>query len=149
MKKTNNYYTDVLYLLIGEIIVSFGIVIAYVALGMYQWNILTGAILGSAVTVLNFLILSTQINKAIDKYMELIEGKQLSEEEAAEFAKKHSLQVQNAVTKSYVLRTALMLGSLVIAFITGWFNPLATLIPLLMYKPLIYVIEFIKKKRGA
>ena len=66
MKKTNNYYTDVLYLLIGEIIVSFGIVIAYVALGMYQWNILTGAILGSAVTVLNFLILSTQINKAID-----------------------------------------------------------------------------------
>ena len=149
MKKTNNYYTDVLYLLIGEIIVSFGIVIAYVALGMYQWNILTGAILGSAVTVLNFLILSTQINKAIDKYMELIGDKEMSEEEAAEFAKKHSLKVQNAVTKSYALRTALMLGSLVIAFITGWFNPLATLIPLLMYKPLIYVIEFIKRKRGA
>ena len=149
MKKTNNSYKDVLYLLSGEIIVSVGIVVAYIALSLYQWNVLTGAILGAVVTVLNFLILSIQINKAIDKYMELIGDKEMSEEEAAEFAKKHSLKVQNAVTKSYALRTALMLGSLVIAFITGWFNPLATLIPLLMYKPIIYVIEVIKRKRGA
>lgn len=149
MKKTNNSYKDVLYLLIGEIIVSVGIVVAYIALGLYQWNVLTGAILGAVVTVLNFLILSMQINKAIDKYMELIGDKEMSEEEAAEFAKKHSLKVQNAVTKSYALRTALMLGSLVIAFITGWFNPLATLIPLIMYKPIIYAIEILKKKRGA
>ena len=149
MKKTNNSYEDVLYLLIGEIIVSVGIVVAYIALSLYQWNVLTGAILGAVVTVLNFLILSMQINKAIDKYMELIGDKEMSEEEAAEFAKKHSLKVQNAVTKSYALRTALMLGSLVIAFITGWFNPLATLIPLIMYKPIIYAIEILKKKRGA
>jgi hypothetical protein len=41
-----------------------------------------------------------------------------------------------------------MVGSLVLAFITGWFNPLATLIPLLLYKPLLYVVELINKKRG-
>jgi hypothetical protein len=41
-----------------------------------------------------------------------------------------------------------MFGSLIVAFISGWFDPLATVIPLLMYKPLIYAAEFIKKKRG-
>ena len=71
-----------------------------------------------------------------------------SEEEAEKFAKANSLKVQNAVGKSYILRTALMMGSLVLAFITKLFNPIATLIPLAMYKPLLYVTQFIKAKRG-
>jgi len=48
-----------------------------------------------------------------------------------------------------MLRSLLMIAALVVAFITKLFDPIATLIPLLLYKPLIYVIEIIKKKRGA
>ena len=72
----------------------------------------------------------------------------MSEEEAEKFAKANSLKVQNAVTKSYILRTGLMMGSLVLALVTGWFDPIATLIPLAMYKPLLYVTQFIKQRRG-
>ena len=72
----------------------------------------------------------------------------MTDEEVEAFTKANSLKVQNAMTKSYILRTVIMIGTLVIAFITKLFDPLATLIPLLLYKPLIYVIEVIKKKRG-
>ena len=148
IENKNNKYQNVLYLAIGEVIASILIVLGYLLLGKYNWTVITGALLGSAVTVLNFFILSTKINKAIDDYLALRGTREMSEEEAAEFSKAHSTKIQNAVTKSYIFRTALMIGSLVVAFITGWFDPIATLIPLLCYKPLIYAVEFITKKRG-
>lgn len=145
-KKSN--YIDTLYLAILEAVVALIIVLVYLAIGRLQFTIVLGAILGAIVTVVNFLILSVTVNNAINKYLALRGDKEMSDEEAEKFAKQNSIKIQNAVSKSYVLRTALMLGTLVLAFITKWFDPLAALIPLLMYKPLIYVIEFIKKKRG-
>ena len=56
------------------------------------------------------------------------------------------MAVQNAMTKSYLLRMLLMIGSLVLAGVSGWFNIIATVIPLLMYRPILYVTEFIKSK---
>lgn len=149
MKTENKQnYKSVLYLAIGELIVSLLIVLVYIALGQFNLTVITGALLGSAVTVFNFILLSVQVNKAIDEYITLRGDRDMTEEEAAEFSKRHGIKVQNAVTKSYVLRTGLMIGSLVVAFITKWFSPLATLIPLLLYKPLLYVVELINTKRG-
>ena len=59
------------------------------------------------------------------------------------------MAVQTAMTKSYLFRMALMIGALVLAMLSGWFNPLATVIPLLMYRPILYVTEFIKNKIRA
>ena len=70
----------------------------------------------------------------------------MEEEEAEEYAKKHGTAVQNAMMKSYMFRMLLMIGSLVLAMLSGWFSPLATVIPLLMYRPILYVTEFIKTK---
>jgi hypothetical protein len=144
----NNSYIDTLYLTIGEIVVSLLVVLVYIVLGKFNFTIASGVVLGSLVTVLNFLILSYSVNKALNKFIALRGDKEMDEEEAEKFAKENSLKVQNAVTKSYVLRTGLMMGALVLAFITKLFNPLATLIPLVMYKPLLYVTQFVKQKRG-
>ena len=148
--KTNNksYLKSTLYLAIGELIVSALIVAVYFLFQKFNINVITGALLGSAVTVTNFLILSVQVNRALDEFIALRGDAQMSEEEATEFSKKNSVKVQNAVAKSYLLRTGLMIGSLVLGFITGWFDVIATLIPLILYKPLIYVVEYISKKRG-
>ena len=144
----NNPYTDAIYLAIGELIVSIVTILVYIALNYFDWTVITGTILGSIVTITNFLILSNSANKAIDEYIKLRGENEMTDEEAAKFAKENSIKVQNAVTKSYVLRTGLMVGSLVLAFITKCFNPIATLIPLVMYKPLLYAVQFIKMKRG-
>lgn len=154
MKAQNkNSYRGVLYLFLGEIIASILIIVGYLCyysvVGLpFKWQVISGALLGSIVTTFNFFLLSVQVNAAINEYIALRGDREMTEEEATEFAKAHTLKVKNAVAKSYVLRTALMIGTLVIAFITSWFEPLATLIPLLLYKPLIYIVELINKKRG-
>ena len=146
--KNKNNYTSAIYLAICELIASALICLGFILLNKFDWTVITGALLGSAVTVFNFVLLSIQVNKAIDDYIALRGDREMTEEEAAEFAKLNGTKVQNAVTKSYILRTGFMIGSLVIAFITKCFDPIATLIPLLLYKPLIYVVELINKKRG-
>ena len=146
MKKNN--FTDIIYLGICSLIVSLVTVLVYIVIGRFEWKILTGALLGTVVTILNFLILSIAVNNALGKYIDEIGDKKMDDEEAEKFAKANSVKIQNEISKSYVLRTGLMIGTLVVAFISKWFDPLATMIPLLMYKPAIYVVEFIKKKRG-
>lgn len=150
MKKETlkNKYKDVVYIAICEALAAILIILAYLLIGRFNLTVATGALLGAAVASLNFLILTVSVDRTIKKFLDIRGDKQMTDEEVEAFTKANSLKVQNAMTKSYILRTVIMIGTLVIAFITKLFDPLATLIPLLLYKPLIYVIEIIKKKRG-
>lgn len=143
-----NKYSDALLLAAGEAMVAILVTLGFLATGFYKWQVISGALLGGSVTVINFIILSFSINKALDNFMVTRGQDDMSDEEIEKLSKSQSIKVQNAITKSYILRTALMFGALALAFVSGWFDPLATVIPLLMYKPLIYLTEFIKKKRG-
>ena len=70
----------------------------------------------------------------------------MDEEEAQKFAEENSMPIQNAMKLSFIIRTVSMLAALVVAFILDWFNPIATAIPLLAYRPLLTLIETIKGK---
>ena len=139
-------YIDTVWLAIGEAIVAALISVVFLLIGKFNYSVVTGAVLGGAVTVINFLILSVGINRAINKFVEERGDKEMDEEEADKYAKEHGMTVQNAMMKSYMLRMFLMIGALVLAGITGWFDIIATVIPLLMYRPILYVTEFIKTK---
>ena len=139
-------YIDTVWLAIGETVVAALISAVYLLIGKFDYTVITGATLGGAVTVLNFLILSVGVNRAINKFVEERGDKEMDEEEADKYAKEHGMAVQNAMMKSYMLRMLLMIGSLVLAGISGWFDIIATVIPLLMYRPVLYVTEFIKTK---
>lgn len=143
-----NKYKDIMYLGICEIVVAIIIIAVYFAIGCLKPTVISGSLLGALISTINFLILTISVDRTIKKYLDLRGDKEMSDEEAEAFAKANSLKVQNAMTKSYILRSFLMISTLVIAFVTNLFDPVATLIPLLLYKPLIYVIEAIKKKRG-
>ena len=139
-------YIDSLWLAIGELIVALGVTGVYLILGKFSYQVATGAAIGGAVTVLNFLILSISINRAINKFIDGRGTEEMDEEAAQAYADKCGTSVQNAMTRSYVIRLGLMIGILVLAMISGWFSPLATVIPLLMYRPILYAVEFIKAK---
>lgn len=143
-------YIDTVWLALGELVVSVLIAIGFLIFRSFSYKVITGALLGSAVTVVNFLILSVAVNRAVNSYITERGEKEMDEEEAEKYAKEHGMAVQNAMTKSYIIRMALMIGSLVLAMISGWFSPLATVIPLLTYRPVLYAVEFIKTrtKRG-
>lgn len=141
-------YADTLWLLTGELAVAALTVGVFALLGKFSYTVITGGLLGSFVTTLNFFILSVGINRAVNRYIEARGEAEMDEETAEKFATEHKMDVQNAMMKSYMLRMLLMIGSLVLALLTGVFNVIAVAIPLLAYRPVMYAVEFIKTKLG-
>ena len=143
---------DILPMLIGEAIVAALVCIGFGLLdllGIYQSDlgkVVLGAVLGAAVIVVNHLALVLSVDKEIQKFIELRGSTEMSEEEAELFTKKHSTSIQGAMKLSFIIRTISILAVLIIAFITKWFNPIATAIPMFAFRTIITVVDGIMKK---
>lgn len=146
MKKNDR--TDIVCLAVGEAVVAALICLAYLAIGRFDYTVLTGSVLGAIVAIGNFIALSLSVNRIVENYIGERGDCEMTDEEAEKFSAEHKLSVQNAMTKSYILRNVVMIAVLVGALITRQFDPISLLVPLVIYKPLIYLSEFIKKKRG-
>ncbi|MBP3402117.1 MAG: hypothetical protein J6K85_03555 [Clostridia bacterium] len=143
--------SEVMTLAIGEAIVGALVVGGFAlaaAFGVAEFDhrVITGAVLGVAVIVLNYLFLVLSVNRAVNNYLALRGDREMSDEEAEKFAAENSMPIQNAIKTSYITRTVTMLAALVVAFVTKWFNPLATAIPLLAFRPLLSLGEIIRQK---
>lgn len=160
MEKQNNkgILKELLPLATGELIVSLLTVGVYLLLDVifkdrqepfFDYTVAIGAVLGSIVVLVNFFILTLSVNRAVERFIEERGEREMTEEEAADFANEHQSRIQLAVARSYIVRTLVMIGALVLAFVSGWFDPISTLVPLVMYKPIIYVTQMIDKKKGA
>lgn len=146
MQKQKLPAREILVLVLGELLVSLITVGVYVALNKFSHAVPAGCLLGSAVSVFNFVFLSVSVNRAIDRVMEARGDREMSEEEAAAFAAENQAAVQRAAQGSYLLRQLLMLGVLVGAFLLdGWFDVIATLVPLLAFRPLLMVSGLLSK----
>jgi hypothetical protein len=147
---------EVLPLFIGELavgILTVGVFLLLHFLGVYSaeplYAVVTGAALGIAVIVINMAILTHNVNSAIEKYLSLRGTREMTEEEADQFARENSVIIQNAMMRSYVIRTVMMVAVLVGALlIPRAFNVIAVAVPLLCYRPVMYVIELMKKRRN-
>ena len=143
---SNSSTKQIFGLALGELIISAIICLVYFLLNAFSYKVITGVALGSVVTVANFAFLTLSVNRAVDRYLELRGSREMDEEEAARFTNEHAMAVQNAAKTSFIIRTATMLAALVVAFLLEWFEPLATVIPLLMFRPLLYILELIRRK---
>ena len=135
---------ELIILAVGEAICALLTILVFLAVDLtnvidytFSWSVVTGSILGAAVIILNFLFLSFAVNKAVDDYIALRGDKEMTDEEAEAFAAKNSGMIQNAVKKSFIIRTASIAITLLVAFLTKWFNPLATVIPIISYQPIL------------
>ena len=148
MDNKNSFLKEWWLIVLGEIIVSALTVGVYFAIGKYSYKVLTGVILGSAVIIFNFLYLCVSVNKAIDNYIALRGDKEMSEEEADKFAKDNAMIIQNATKLSYLIRTFSMIAALVVAMVTKQFDVIATVVPLLAFRPILIGSQFFTKKKG-
>ncbi len=154
MNNKKETFLNTVLLILGEIIVSLIVIGAYLLGDLlfksdfwdFSYRIITGAALGSVVTVLNYVFLTVSVNRAVNRFLTLRGSREMTDEEASEFAAKHAMGIQNAIKTSFLVRTASIVATLVIAFILDWFAPLATIIPLLAFRPLITFIELVKRK---
>ena len=154
MKKRNLPVFDLLALTVGEVLISLTVIGVSLLLDAvfdvewldFSYRVITGAVLGSLVTVLNYLFLTVSVNRAVDKFLELRGSREMTDEEAEKFAAEHSMPIQNAIKTSFIIRTVSMLATLIVAFIVDWFSPVATVVPLLAFRPIMTVCEMIKAR---
>lgn len=153
--KKNSSIKQILPLIIGEAVASLLTVGVFALIDLafsteffsVDLGVILGVLLGSAVTVFNYLFLILSVNSAINRYLELRGTREMTDEEAEKFASENSVPIQNAIKTSFILRTTTMLITLVVAFLLGdLFNPLATAVPLLAFRPILYLSEIIKGK---
>ena len=73
---------------------------------------------------------------------------EMSDEQIMEFAANNQGTIKNAAAFSYIFRTLTMLLTFILAFtiLRRWFAVLATVIPLLAFRPIIMVGEFFRKR---
>lgn len=148
IKTTNK---DIFIVIFGELIVSaltvVGFLIADIAFGTgFSYRVITGAVLGFAVIVLNYIFLSISVNRAVDNYLEIRGKREMTEEEAEKFTEENSMAIQNSIKTSYITRTFTMMAALVVAFVLDVFNPLATAIPMLAFRPVLMLGESIRRR---
>ena len=147
MKKTKLPLYETLAMIIGEVITSLIVCAVFLIIKKFDLSVLSGVLLGSLVTVANFIFLMVFTNRAIDKAMAERGDGEMSDDEVAEFTAKHQANIQAAVKLSYVIRTLCIAASLVVAFLLdGVFNVIATVVPLLMFRPILTVSQLIKTK---
>lgn len=153
MNNTDNkkIIKDILPMILAEVAVALLVVLGAAALSLadiitFDFRIISGALLGAAVMIFNYLILTLSVDRAIKNFMALRGDREMDDEEAEKFAADNSMPIQNAIKTSFIIRTISMLATLIVAFLLDWFNPLATAIPLLAMRPLLYLIEIIKGK---
>lgn len=146
MKNKALPFFETALILLGEIIVSLVICGVCLIFNWFSYKIVTGVLLGSAVTTLNFLFLALSTTRAFDKAVLARGTREMDEDEIEKFTEEHQRNMDNAVKISFFVRTLTMLATLIVAFILDYFNVLATLIPLLMLRPIIFIEALIREK---
>lgn len=148
--KKERGYSSVLWLLLCEAVASLIVIGVHLIVniwveGAFDYKVITGAALGTAATVINFFALCYSVNRAVDKYMVMRGDEEMDEEAAQRFAQENAAKVQLEVTKSYLLRTLILVAACALLF-TGVFAVIPTVVPMLLQRPFILLIE---KKRGG
>ena len=146
MKKTKLPYYEIFTLIIGELIAALLLSAIYLVIDKFDYKVIAGAALGSAITVLNFLFLSITTTMAINEFLSLRGEKEMTDEESAAFLQEHQMKIQSKITISFIVRTVTMLIALVLAFLVKHFDVIATVVPILLYRPITTIAALIKRK---
>ena len=153
MKKNSNL-AEVMLILTGELIVSaitagvYLLVDKFSDRSVFDYTVITGLLLGTAVVIANYAFLSISVSRAIKKVMALRPEWEMTEEEIIEFSEKNQGIIKNAAATSYIVRTLSMLVTFVLVFtlLDEWFAVVATVVPLLAFRPIIMVSEIFRKR---
>lgn len=145
----NKTTADVVYLALGELAIAaltvVGFLVAKAAFDVnFDFRVITGALLGATVSILNYVFLTVTVNRALNRFLDIRGTAEMDEDEAARFASENSMQFQNAINLSFAVRTVSMLATLVAAFVLDFFSPIATVIPLLAFRPVLMLISSLK-----
>lgn len=99
----------------------------FVLIGRFDRTVVFGALLGTAASVINFIIMTISLLRA----------------ENSESPAKAALKVRGF----YLLRMVILVVILIFALKSGFFNPFATLLPLVFPRIAMFINEILFQKR--
>ena len=119
---------ETLYLLLGELICSGLVVGVYALLDALQPSVIWGVLAGAVLSVANFFLLGVSADAAANKAQEqdVKGGKSL-------------------MRLSYQMRLIVLFVLLFALAKSGLCSPLAMVLPLVLFRPILMVIEFLRK----
>ena len=152
--KTKLPIFEIVSMIVGEIITSAVIIAVFMIVNLIKkqpllhYSVVLGAVLGSLITVMKFILLSVLTTRAVNNALANRGETEMTDEEAAAFAKEHQAKLQLAMTVSYAIRIATMGAALIVAFIfKEVFNPIATIIPIFMLRPILTATQLLLRKK--
>ena len=147
MKKNKFPIGEFLGLIIGEVAVSAIVVLVYILLEKFSYKVITGVVLGAVLALMNFVIMSVTVSRAFDKAREARGTREMTEEEIDAFTTEQKSALALAVKGSYIVRMIIIVGALLVAFISKQFDVIATVVPFLAFKPILTLDSIIKTKK--
>ncbi len=119
---------ETLYLLLGELLCSAIIVGVYALIGAFAPAVIWGVLAGSILSTANFFMLCISADAAADKAQaqDVKGGKKL-------------------MKLSFQLRLIVLFVLMIALAKSGLCNPLALVLPLVLFRPILMVIEFFRK----
>ena len=119
---------ETFFLLLGELLCSAIIVGIYALIGALQPGVIWGVLVGTVLSTANFFMLGVSADAAASKAQEqdVKGGKSL-------------------MRLSYQLRLVVLFVILFAFAKSGLCNPLAMVLPLVLFRPILMVIEFLRK----
>ncbi len=129
MKSKNTAFRETASVAIGQVLCTAAMIAVFALVGKYSLSVLLGGLLGAAVATANFFIMSFVANLAADKA------------EAQDVA-----GGQKLIHLSYLGRMIGMFLVLILCAKSGYFHPLALVLPLAFTRPILTIAELFKKK---
>ena len=131
MKSPSSTKQDILIMTLGQFL-CIGLMIGIFALtGYFALDVIWGGLMGGALAIANFALMSLAANKAAEK---------AQQQDVA--------GGQKLITLSYTLRMALLFGALVLCALTKVFNLIALALPLAFNRPILMIAQYIPKRKG-
>ena len=134
MKIDKTVWKETGYVALGTVLLSVVMILVYSAISSFSLKMIYGAAFGSIAAVLNFFFMAYTLQKAVEINAE---GGEDSEE-----------KVKLKVKASYTVRSMIYVLSLAVAFMTGFFDVYALLIPALFPSIIARVRMFWLNKHG-
>ena len=129
MQSNNTSFRETVPVAIGQVLCTAAMILVFALVGKYSLSVLLGGLLGAAVATANFFIMSFVANLAADKA-----------------ASQDVAGGQKLIHLSYLGRMIGMFLVLILCAKSGYFHPLALVLPLAFTRPILTIAELFKKK---
>ena len=129
----------------GELIVCAIVITVYALIQKtVRWQVPVSALIGATVMVANFFFLARATDKMFMLAMSMRGNNEMNDEEIAAFTAEYQAKMALKMQASFLIRLLSMAATCALTFI--FLEGIAATVPLLMYRPLLYVNEFFRKK---